>query len=820
MIPDLLDSNTFLLRDYSSFVRNIATKLPSLTTKWTDYSISEPDTIFLNNVGYLDDLTSYVIDFRYLQTSVKYTSSKDFMNSVCLLTGSSAPFYKETYSLVIKSSVNQPVCFLPKNSILYDSTGLYCITTLQDSYITPNTEISIPVVIGNIYTQDLRNSRVCTVQSQEVINQNTLFDLADYTLLNRVFNSSKAIFNFLVNGDDLYWMAEGNDDLLIASPSNEYKAYQFVGFSLEKENVLMDNASIQVPGCLTYAELSKKIQGTKPRDINDIKTAYLNSLSEIYTDINPSNYEYQWKNGNYGDVIKTSLTFFNNRNRLVRDSMVSYTEGYIDLYGELPVCKVSVDYDYYSNNIGTRKLYHKLISTTIDISESGHKTINLELEENCSVKAYSVFLKMLLPSGDILYMTDYNNKIIVPRGDSCYKEFNYLLTNNQDCTQLDFSPGQYVPNIVEIHVSDTFSVASAVYDESSSAGTKVIHVREGLNYSESISIRANNKTKQFPISNEIKPSKVLISYLLMLTQIPLTVYIDHIRYDIPANNLKGFYLPNSIDRGSFKILDGQKQPLYVLSFNEGNRKYFLTLDKERIQLTSVFPNFLFHDRNYLYFIPTQYSKSLMGTALQIRIDNIFSFAYTVTLKDVFYMPNLESIAVVKIPFPRYYIEETYPNENETPREVCIALDGKQYYSTAGFNESAKNFYNSIINTNLTKNTIDLYDMPCTYKQVTAMPVNISAVIYLKPLDTSLAVIENQINQNLQTYFDSLEIQESVRIAGLISSIVHASEYIAYAEIKYPIADIIPSELPNRNKNILFRLGTVALDFRNPTLLQF
>lgn len=820
MIPKVLDANSFLLRDYFAFIQNIASRIPSLTSKWTDYSVSEPDTIFLNNTAYLQDLVSYAIDYRYLQTSVKYTSSQDFMNSICILTGGSAPFYKETYSLKIVSSIKQKEFFLPKGSILFDSTNHYCVTTLRDSYIYPSTETHIPVIEGNLYNKSLISYRLNSIKSLEELNLNSVFSLDSYEMLDRQFNVSRVLYNFLVYTVEFCWLNSGdNNSSVLLSPAVTYKPYEFIGFSLNKENLLTDTAAITVPGFLGEASLSKQAVGSKPTGIDDSKVAYYESLQEIYTDINSSLYNYRTKNEDLIGLTKTSLTIKNNRDMLVASSHVDYSEGYIDVLGYFPPgSSLIVEYDYY--NLDSRhpleELQHNKILMDIDETTGGSFVINLELPENSTVKQYSLVVKAIMPDSQILYMTDYNGDLIVPRGNESYKEFNYLLEDGLSSQQLDFSPGEYLTNIVEIHVSDT-CIIDCTNSVDQDNTYKEIHVREILGGRDSF--KAISPYGTVTDKGETKATKQYPVFLLLPTQTPMDVYIQNKLYRLPAHNLSGIYLYNAKGK-PLHILDRKKNPLYAIpSVYSGMKKTpgYLEISQQIENQFQGIANCLFFDRNRVYFIPTNYKNKIsIGTKVTVIVDQQCCFSHKITSQDNTRISNFPA-SILSVPFPKSYIEAVYPNPQDTPQEVMIQIGQRKYYAVADSNVSSKNYYNVILSTNLTRHTIDLYSMATRYKQITEQPVNVSALVYLKPLDVPISQIELVIHTELEKYFESLEVNEFVREAGVLSRIIHSSEYIAYAEIQLPVGDIDPSDFGD---SILFVLGRVKLTFKNPDILQF
>ena len=82
----LSDQYSNLCRDYSSFIKWGIDKISKNTTKWTDYSISEPDTLMLSSISIMHDYSQYVIDQLYLNTDLDVCSLK-FLHQVSAAMG-------------------------------------------------------------------------------------------------------------------------------------------------------------------------------------------------------------------------------------------------------------------------------------------------------------------------------------------------------------------------------------------------------------------------------------------------------------------------------------------------------------------------------------------------------------------------------------------------------------------------------------------------------------------------------------------------------------------------------------------------------------
>lgn len=801
MLPELLDSNTFLLRDYAGYIKNTTDKLPNLTTKWTDFSISEPDVIFLNNIAYTNDLISYVIDYRYELTSVKYTQNQDFLNSICALTGSSVPFYRETYKIVInnKSLVNS--LFIPKGTYLFDSYRTQVITTLKDVFALPNTENEVPVIVGYSYNNDLANIRNAKIRTKEPINQNSLYDFIGYGFLETNHSSAKVFYDFLLNTKESYWVTPGDNSLFVYSPVLEYLSYKFIGFATAQENTLVNGAEILSPNLEGSIFFYRQKEGNKPRDINDYKVAYLNSLSQIFTDINPTVFKSNLDYSQIPGIDRITLSYENNQETLISSSYISYTEGYIDFVGQIPVNTIiTISYDYYNNDDNLANLKTKTIYKKIDIANS--LTIDLELEENCTIKAFSTVIKVELPNGVVSLMTDYHNHIIVPRGSDYYRWFRYYI-KEEDISYIS-GQSQNTPYFLQ-----TAFIAGMVKQLEATETNKV--------YNYSVFIPTQKATK---------------------------IYV----YDLLDNEYKEFLLPNhnltetievtARENSVIYIKDDKWKPLYR-AYTKASTPWVL-IDEERTVESEDLPNLVFHNDEKIYFLlPIANNQTdLTNQAITITLDQICSYQTQVfNLRGIgSNPPDIEHDRFYYTRFTRwadnnlgltnlYYLilPQEYKNqEGQTiiPQEISLEVGGRLYYSNEE-NISAQNEYSSLCSSGILQNNIDLYDIPTTITSVKVRIIDVVATVYLKPLDLANSFIYDLIVEALRKYSDSLEIGERVSASALLATIIHSSEYIAYAELSSNTSKDADTSLSYKElKEIIHQVGRIDITFRNPDMIQF
>ena len=86
-LTSIMDDSIYLARDFSSIIKWFTGKLKFLTTKWTDLSVTEPDTLTLSQIAYIFDLVNYTVDKKYLSTILTYTQSIQFLSYLYKLIG-------------------------------------------------------------------------------------------------------------------------------------------------------------------------------------------------------------------------------------------------------------------------------------------------------------------------------------------------------------------------------------------------------------------------------------------------------------------------------------------------------------------------------------------------------------------------------------------------------------------------------------------------------------------------------------------------------------------------------------------------------------
>lgn len=759
MAPNLTDANSFLLRDYTAFVKQMTGLLPGITDRWTDYSVSEPDTIFLNNTAYLNDLISYAIDYRFLQASVKYTSDWDFLASAAILTGSSVPFYRETCWIDTVSGAGQELKVIKAGTVLYPPGSQYAVTVIRDAVLLPSSANRIPVIIGNAYSQALKKARKDRIPSADPIDLSSLFDIEESDRLARVFSSAQAVFDYFARGRRSYFVSRGTDSALLMSPSMEYADYDFVQFTLEDENVLASGISIDVPGLSGYATLVRETEGTKQAGIGSHKAEYLDSLDRIETDISPSLFADRLSRAvprrpgglptsAFAKPRKSALRFRNNRDAMISKSFVSYQEGYIDISGYIPAgTHIDISYDWLPLPDDPQDYRPGQLSFDTDGSNESDMTINLLLDEGKSVKANSLVMRLRLPEGfgKDIYMTDYDSRLILPRGYDCGKDYLYLLEGGRECTSLAFAPGR--------------------------------------------AITADGQASLF-----------------IGSQTDRTLHIQGRPYGLQRGfcvlPLEGYRAGDSLD-----IQDGEGRPLYLADGGSG----FLAPDPRRSDYSDSLPSLVFHDSEGVRVLPAPGIYSLLGDSVSLQFTLDGSCSYSRPLSSSYLDPEYADYGLYLYPYPS---ELGIGTDRPTPERVCVTAGQGMYCSDLESDSSEGSWYNSVTDPSFGGCSIDLYGLESSFVSAKEVPIDVTATVYTKPLDSSDISLDSAVRESLADTFGRLEIGQDVLIARILSAVVHSSEYVSYAELSLPKRDQFMRE------GEIAVLGEVILEIKNPAIMQF
>lgn len=303
------DLNYNLCRDYSSYVKWSIDKISKSTTQWTDYSISEPDTLLLSSISTIHDYVQYTIDQMYLNTDLDVCSSKflhqvssamgKFLwstNSVCvpvIISNDSATDIIELSAFEMFSNDKElftnpeAIRVLPKSKI---STNFVRNTLNQKIYRLSDSTIGEYILEGLIERASIIVEGVTTDGGTEKLTQcNDILDLLfEETDLNRymLISNDSQVFTIKLSPksyqrysailvkytlvDDypvregliLERLANSNPELTVVTAQSESAAstIQLTNRKLEYVNSLTQIDTLcNIPFNLKLGELAKKI---------------------------------------------------------------------------------------------------------------------------------------------------------------------------------------------------------------------------------------------------------------------------------------------------------------------------------------------------------------------------------------------------------------------------------------------------------------------------------------------------------------------------------------------------------------------------------
>ena len=288
----LSDAYSNLCRDYSSFIKWAIDKISKNTTKWTDYTVSEPDTLMLSSISTMHDYAQYIIDQMYLNTDIDVCTTR-FLHQVSAAMGQ---------YLLGTNSVQIPIQ-IKNNSSKDISINAYEVFTYNNELFTNPNKIIIPAnsltesyIIRNIVNEMIykinknSNGEFLLKGSIETssINIYGINENGDQIRL----NSCNYIFDLLYDSDEYKYLITSIDDEILRikiSPSvlSNFTAilvkYTIIDDYPIKENLQLnllsdefDNENIDIS---TISSVS--INSDIP--INSEKLTYLNSLINIRT---------------------------------------------------------------------------------------------------------------------------------------------------------------------------------------------------------------------------------------------------------------------------------------------------------------------------------------------------------------------------------------------------------------------------------------------------------------------------------------------------------------------------------------------------------
>lgn len=347
----LSDSYSNLCRDYSSFTKWAISKISKNTDKWTDYTVSEPDTLMLSSISTMHDYVQYTIDQMYLNTDIDVCSTR-FLHQVSAAMGQYLAGTNEI-KIPVKIVNNSPEIvtidayevitygnelFTNPNKLIIQSNSMI------ESYIVRNTRNEMIYKIdknsngefflngsiekGSISIIGIGKDTQEKDLKEPLAESNNIFDV--------LYDESKPTINTPAEYKYLITSIDANTIRIKISPraQGRYSAI-IVNYTVIDDYPIKENLQLNL-----LSDLDRNITITTTSNvsknseipINDEKLVYLNSLNEIKTLCNkPYKLELD---GLSKRIDNYRLTYEPNGNRMTLPFLEYSTFDYIPLTGD------------------------------------------------------------------------------------------------------------------------------------------------------------------------------------------------------------------------------------------------------------------------------------------------------------------------------------------------------------------------------------------------------------------------------------------------------------------------------------------------------
>lgn len=285
------DSNYNLCRDYSSFIKWSLDKISKISDNWTDYSVTEPDTLMLSSISMIHDYTQYIIDQMYLNTDLDVCSTK-FLNQASSLMGKFLWNTNEVkIPVVIKNNSISDVITIEEFEMFNNGNELF--TNPEKIRLLPGCETDTYFVRNTV------NQKIFRISSNSIgeyyLNGNierssiVVYGISEDGSQSRLDNCSDILYLLFNNYDDVYMIYSENDELFkIKLSPNTYNKYT----AILVKYTLVDDYPIKSGFILNRVSgnsseltitVSDSINIVSSRDKKLSKLEYVNSLKEIKT---------------------------------------------------------------------------------------------------------------------------------------------------------------------------------------------------------------------------------------------------------------------------------------------------------------------------------------------------------------------------------------------------------------------------------------------------------------------------------------------------------------------------------------------------------
>lgn len=441
-LSNITDEFSYIVRDYPSIIKWFASKLKYLTTKWTDLSVSEPDTLSLSYIAYVYDLVNYLIDNKFIDTTFSNTRSVEFLSNLYQLVGSELKDYNSGILTATVDNKSSPLLLtINKLDILKLKNHPNELFTSIESYeIQPKSSRTIKLVRGTPVYYKINKSDISNgyfVLPDENINRNFIEVDINGNILNKV---EDAIFE---TDSGVYSISQysSNKTSIRLSPSTFRSVTDsvVVKYVLNDTYPLASNSELVLLNSVSndYTIYSDTNDDIPEITLNDMKYNYYTVLNEVFTLFNEYYDVSRLINGRI-DYLK--LRYDNTI--LFESGTIDYKTGKVDVYfNVIPTGEATISYTYFDGA--------KFVDSTItkEFTESQNSFI-LPLPDN--EFAYVKELSLIISIDENTIVDNLGNLVLI----SCpsYVRFKYSTVDNNPITDI-LSSGtvDYVSGAVEIN---------------------------------------------------------------------------------------------------------------------------------------------------------------------------------------------------------------------------------------------------------------------------------------------------------------------------------------------------------------------------------
>lgn len=283
------DKNYNLCRDYSSFIKWAIDKISKSTENWTDYSISEPDTLLLSSISTVSDYVQYIIDQMYLSTDLDVCSSQ-FLHQASAMMGKYLWGTNEIrIPITIRNTSTSETVEFSEFEMFCNGSELF--TNPESLKIYPNSEIRTYFVRNTV------NQKIYKISSNNIgeyiLNGNVerasvkvygISEDGQQTILNPCDN----ILELLINADDHSYQitAEDYQSFRIKLSPRSYQRFTaiLVKYTLVDDYPVKSGFKLQhISGMYQslVIQTADSVSIVSDRTINSGKLEYVRSLGEI-----------------------------------------------------------------------------------------------------------------------------------------------------------------------------------------------------------------------------------------------------------------------------------------------------------------------------------------------------------------------------------------------------------------------------------------------------------------------------------------------------------------------------------------------------------